>query len=504
MRYKILLAFLLFLSLSSNAYASKLPDSMWNYIQKELPKATQRFDSVIVLNENLMYVPLYPAQRDDREDIKLEYTYPQNKSLKALPEVAIFNNNFVLMKVYRDKTGNFTITKNENLPEKVKLGVMPQDMLVPTGLKVPESLKIIMGNLLIPNKGDNLLITTSDAVLGTSFDDEAGEADIVPINELKNTKAFFANNKNKFVLVYDKGGTKPLYEIKLSGLPSKILAAPVSKFALTMYFGSKSAEIVDLVNERVLTKIEFENIPSDADIDLATQIAYVTSSRANAIYVVDLNSATLAKTVKMDRSPDKIAVSSQDKMLVFNDKTNENIYIMDLFSGDYSIKKIANVPNLSKLLIGNGKIMAVSRTQNKAYMYSINSFEAETPVTLTRELNLAEKPTDAILYNNKAFILCSKDGVINVYDFEQNKMLEPIALDTTGFYSKITVVPEKNNAIVTGLNTKKIILINLDTAKLEKKASSDIDVADVVIIDDKPQVKPIEEKQADDTIDEAI
>ncbi len=141
-------------------------------------------------------------------------------------------------------------------------------------------------------------------------------------------------------------------------------------------------------------------------------------------------------------------------------------------------------------MIKNGRILAISRTLNKAYIYKLNGFEADNPAELTAEQELAEKPTDALIYNNKAFILCSKDGIINVYDFERNKMLEPIVLGAGGFYSKITIIPDKSNAVVTGINTKKIIVIDLENNKLEKKSKSDIDVADLVIIDNKPRVEP--------------
>lgn len=485
-KFSALAAFCLCFLINNQAFASRLPDDTWEFIKKELPNATQRFDSVIILDTNTMYVPLYPAEKSTVDNIKIDYTYPNNQTLKQKPEVVILNNNYVLMKIFKDKKGNFTITKNENLPSEVKLGVMPQDMLVPTGFKIPESLKIIMGDLLIPNRGDNLLITTSDATLS----DDEETADIVPMVEFKDTKTFIANNKTKFVLVYDKGGTAPLYEIKLSGLPNKIIASPKTKFALTMYFGNKTAEIIDLVNERVLTKIDFEDIPTDADIDIVNQIAYVTSARANSIYMVDLNNASLAKTIKSDRAPNKISVSGQDNVLVFNDKNNENIYIMDLKSGTYSIKKIANVKNLSKLLIKNGKIIALSRTLNKGYIYKLNSFESENPAELIAELDLAEKPTDVLVYKDKAFILCSKENILNVYDFAQNKMLEPIALDKNGFYSKITLIPNKSNAVVTGINTKKMIIVDLENNKTEKKAKSEIDIADIVILDKNPPIKP--------------
>lgn len=474
--------------INNQAFASRLPDDTWEFIKKELPNATQRFDSVILLDANTMYVPLYPAEKATVDNIKIDYTYPSNQTLKQKPEVVILNNNYVLMKIFKDKKGNFTITKNENLPNKVKLGVMPQDMLVPTGFKIPESMKIIMGDLLIPNRGDNLLITTSDATLGNSDDEEA--ADIVPMAELKDAKTFIANNKTKFVLVYDKGGTAPLYEIKLSGLPNKIIASPKTKFALTMYFGNKTAEVIDLVNERVLTKIDFEGLPTDADLDITSQIAYVTSAKANSIYMVDLNNASLAKTIKSDRAPNKISVSGPDGALIFSDKNNENIYIMDLKSGTYSIKKIANVKNLSKLLMKNGKIIALSRTLNKGYIYKLNSFESENPAELVSELDLAEKPTDALIYKDKAFILSSKEGVVNIYDFNQNKMLEPISIGSGGFYSKITLIPNKTNAVITGINTKKMVIVDLENNKMEKKAKSDIDIADIVIIDKNPPIKP--------------
>ncbi len=470
----------------NSSEASRLPDDVWSYIRGELPNSTQRFDSVVLLDRVNMYVPLYPAKTDKVDKIAVKYTYPAGKTLKNQPEVVVLNNNFVLLKIYKNSKGNYTITQNENLPKEVKLGVMPQDMIIPTGLEIPESLKIILGNLVIPKRGDNLVITASDSTLGESED--SNDANIVPMAELKHTKAFFATNKSKFILVYDRGGEKPLYEIKLSGLLNQIVASPVSKYALALYFGTKTSEIIDLVNERVLTKIDFENIPTDADFDNANQIAYVTSAKSGSIYMVDLNSASLVKTIKTDRAPNKISVSSPNKLLVFSDKNNENIYLMNLET--YDIKKIDTVLNIGKLIINNDKVIAISRTQNKAFIYQIKHFDDEIPAELISEVRLPEKPTDAVIYKNKLFILSSKAGMITVYDLFQNQMTDTIELDKTGFYSKITPVPNQTNAIITGLNTKKIIMIDLEKATLTKKVTGNINVNELVIIDDKPYAVP--------------
>ena len=73
-------------------------------------------------------------------------------------------------------------------------------------------------------------------------------------------------------------------------------------------------------------------------------------------------------------------------------------------------------------------------------------------------------------------------------------MLEPIGLDSTGFYSKINLIPNKSTAIVSGIGTKKVILIDLNNAKLTRKASTNIDVADIIMVDDKPKAKPVQKE----------
>ena len=170
MKIKTLLITLCLILINQCAMASRLPDDFWTYLQKIYPNSTQRFDSVVVLADGTMYVPLYPAQITEEANLKVEYTYPLNRAPQTKPEVIIFNNNFVLLKLLKDKNGNFAITKNENLPIKVKLGVMPQDMLVPVGFQVPGRIKMILGNLEIPEKNDHLITAATDTKIGGKKD----------------------------------------------------------------------------------------------------------------------------------------------------------------------------------------------------------------------------------------------------------------------------------------------------------------------------------------------
>lgn len=477
MKFKMLLIALCMVIINQTAMASRLPDDFWAYLKKQFPNSTQRFDSLVVLPDGTTYIPLYPAQTNDIKDIKVEYTYPAGRNLASKPEVVIFNNNYVLLRLIKDKNGNFSITKNEDLPLKVKLGVMPQDMLVPVGLQVPESLKLILGDLVIPQKGDNLIIAATDAKLGNV---ETKTGSISPLNELKNKKTMISTDKSKFVLIYNGEAKGSMYELKLNGLPSKILASNKSKFALVMYFGSKTLEIVDLTNERMVSQINLDNTPKDADLDTVNNIAYVASANASSIYMVDLNSAKLTKAIKLEQSPDKIAVSNDGNSLCFTDKNTGKVYSLQSSEGTYTAKYIAEGKNLSRILYRDGKIYTISRTENKLSVYD----EAEG--ILTGEIKLHQKPVDAVFYHNKIYILCADDSIVDVFDTEKQKMADNVVLDNSGFYSKITIIPNQPNALITGIQTKKFLLLNLDKMVISKKQNANIDVSNIIIVDTMP------------------
>lgn len=463
------------------ANASKLPDDFWTYIRSELPNASQRFDSVITLPNGALYIPLYPAMKAETGEIMQEYSYPSNMKLKALPEVAIFNNNFVLLKVFKDKGGNYTLTKNENLPMKVRMGVMPQDMLVPVGLTVPTSLKVVLGDLEVPQKTDGSIALdgddkTSRKQAHAEFGQSSLGVNFVPLNELKSKKIFVSTNASKFLNVYDGASKEALYELKLNSLPSKILASTQTKFALVVYFANKTLEIVDLATERVISKIEIEGTPKDAEIDQLNNLAYVSSAEASAIYVIDLNSAKLVREIKLGQSPNKIAISDNTKSLAFIDHKSQELYSLDL-EGEYISKYIAKTTNVSKVIAGDGKIYTISRTDNKLHVYDVAT------ATLLGEHKISEKPVDALKYGEKIFILCAKNGVMDVYDIVENKIVKTQNLDNNGFYSKITKVPNQANAVITGIGAKKFLLFNLENLNVTRKQPFEVDVSNIIMID---------------------
>lgn len=470
-----------FLLTATCSHASTLPTDMWEYIKQSLPDARQRFDSVIELPSGSLYIPLYPAQEIVNDEIKIEYTYPKTTTLKSLPEVVLFNNNFALMRATKNKNGTYSLTKNENLPLKVRLGIMPQDMLVPAGLELPDSLKILLGDLVIPSKDSGSLALDSEDFMADIDDKKAKnriiKKNIKPIPELKNKKLFIGQNNSKFIAVYDIAKSDTIYELKLQGLPSKIVSSNKTKFAIVLYFLNKNADIIDLQDERIIAHIDFDDVAKDVVLDEEKNIAYISLPAAKKIYVVSMDSGRLEKEIKLNQSPDKLAISKNNKLLGFIDAGTQDIYTMDLASEDLVVRKIASTENISKIILGEDKIYAISRTANLLRAYSL------ADCSLADEELLSEKPIDVVMFEDKIYILCAKNGYINTYDTLKGEVIKTTELDNRGFYTKISKIPNTNFAFITGVDTKNFIYFNLETSEIVTKRQLNHDTHHVIMVD---------------------
>ena len=143
-KFLLLLIVLLFSSIT--VFAAKIPDDVKAYIEETVPGTDIRFDGVIILPDNTIYLPLYPSLFTDINKLTIKQSFPDGKGLAQKPDILIFNNDFVLMRVFSDGNGHKTVLHLQNPPLQVRTGLLPQDMLVPSGLVLPENIKGIVGN----------------------------------------------------------------------------------------------------------------------------------------------------------------------------------------------------------------------------------------------------------------------------------------------------------------------------------------------------------------------
>lgn len=478
---KIPMLFLLFVLFCFNnaASASKLPNDVWNYVKSNLPEAQQRFDSVVTLKNDVMYIPLTPPSVTSVESIQVEYTYPEKQTFKNYPEVVLLNNGYSFLKVVKDTDGNYTLTKKDDLPLKVRLGIMPQDMLTPIGLKMPESLKLTLGDILIPTKEEKALAyrDSSSPKEKNPYAPTVAHNEFIQTAEFKNKKILINPKNSKFFEVYNETSKKPLYELKLSSMPLKVLVSEKSNVALVLYWSGKEVEIIDLKDENSISKIELDSNATDVVLNQKDNIAYVTSQNAGKIYCIDLNSMQLTKVIRLDQRPSKVSYSEIDDSISFYDEFSSKVYNVTKNKDDFIVQPMGNVNNLSKILSDVANIYAISRTDNQLYVFD----KGQSKLINTVELD--KKPTDAVLYQTKLFIICSKEGYINVYDTIENKIVSREQVAKEGFYSKLTLIPNEKNILITGINSKNYLIYDIDKMKLSKTQTSYIDISNIIILD---------------------
>ncbi len=482
---KIVLFLLFFIFSSSVSFASKLPNDVWKFVKNNLPSAQQRFDSVITLSNDVMYIPLTPPSLTEVETIKIDYTYPNNKTLKDLPEVVLLNNGYSLLKVVKDKEGNYSLTKQDELPIKVRLGLMPQDMLTPVGLKMPDSLKLTLGDLLIPSKEETTLTLKKEEKekINNPYSPAIKRDEFILSAELKDKKALINSKNSKFLAVYDNTSKNPLYELKLSSMPLKIVTSEKSQVALVLYWTAKKLEIIDLKDERIVKEIPIDASASDVVLDKQENFAYVASQGAKAIYIIDLSAMELKKVIKLDQKPSKIAYCDVDKSISFYDEYSSKVYNVTQSGLEYIVQPVGEAQNVSLILSDVANIYAISRTKAELYIYD------KTQAKFLSSIMLDKKPVDAIRVKTKIYILCSQNGFLDVYDTTENKLVSREQIAKEGFYSKITLIPDKKSIMISGINTKDYILYDLETMKVTSTQESYVDVSNIIFTDKELKVE---------------
>ena len=295
---KLLLILGILLICGSNVFAAKIPDDVKGYIEQEIPNADIRFDGVIILPSNTVYLPLFPSLFSDIKTLKIKETYPSGLSLRQEPDIVIFNNDFVLMKLLTDGQGHRTVLHQVNPPLEVRTGLLPQDMLVPSGLIIPENIKGIIGNLKVDTKNEDVIRVNKD----DSFEDflknsEPAHHQAV-VSQLKDKIVYVTTNYSKNIQVVEPSHTTPSYSLAQKSIPVDVKAVNDGKFLLVTSYDRPFIDVVSVADSRFIKQISLGSNPEQILLDEKQNRAYITSPSASTIFVVDLNTMCLIQKIK--------------------------------------------------------------------------------------------------------------------------------------------------------------------------------------------------------------
>ena len=518
MRIKTLIICLLILITGLiKAEATQLPKEMKAFLQQQKMIPSIRYDGLVVYGHDVMYIPVIPAYPQKVDTLKIVKTYPENQTLDSLPDIVVFNNNYSFIKVYRTGDNTLGVKTINDLPEVIKTGLIPQDIMVPRGLTFPENLTGILGDVQIPligsAKSPTFVSGRKPAPLPTGKRVLSVKKENVP-NELKN-KLFFVNNfQTEFLEVFSSTVSEPLYSLKTSGVMKDVKPVLDGKYLLAATNNQNNIDVIDVENEYVSKHIDLTANPSEIAVDTTHGKAYVASTMDESLFVIDLATMSMKEKIQLVGAPQRLSISADGNKIAYVDMKTSNIYILDL-ANDYSNKLITNYPNTSKIILGNNVLYAISRTEPKLRIINFDLYqdnktaktrmdrkrdkikkeenkkqEAESATndiysgfdfidtkkeeeslqnmkmysTSIKEVEIGQKPVDMYSYNSNIYVLCASDNTVYSYNIA-NGEIKSEKLPIEGFSKAFSHVPNSNLAIITNMSDLKYVVYNMDTEK---------------------------------------
>ncbi|MBQ8887639.1 MAG: hypothetical protein IJY61_08070 [Candidatus Gastranaerophilales bacterium] len=517
----ILLCFILLLTGLMSAEATQLPKEVKSFLQTQKNVPSVRFDGIVVYNSDVMYLPIIPAYPKDVEKLNIIKTYPENQSMDNLPDMVLFNNNYALLKVIRTGENTLSIRDIPNMPVEIKTGTLPQDIVVPRGLVLPETYAGILGDVKVPligsAKTSTFVTTRKSAPLPSGKRIADTEKYTIP-NALKD-KLYFVNNfQTEYLQVYSSSISEPLYSLKTSGVMKDVKPAVGGKYLLAATQGKKNIDVIDVINEYVAKTIDLTAVPSEIVVDDSRGKAYVASAQEEALFVIDLSTMSIKEKIQLVGAPQRLSVSKDGNKIAYVDIKTSNIYVLDL-ANEYANKLVTKYPNATKLIINSNKLYLISRInpqlrivyfdlyqdteitktkkdkkreqqrkeENKKqnvdsitediYSADFDDFDAEnmetadsllkdvkTYSTSIKDINIGKKPIDLYLRDENLYVLCAGDNTVYSYNVNNDKLTSE-ELPVGGFSKAFSPVPNSNLAVITNMADLKYVVYDMDRNK---------------------------------------
>lgn len=456
------------------SFAAKIPNEVSEYITKAIPGTDIRFDGVIILPDNTLYLPLYPSLFSDIKKLEIKESFPANQDFKQKPDIVIFNNDFVLMKVLSDGEGHKTVRRLQNPPLQIRTGLLPQDMLVPSGLILPENIKGVIGNLKIDTKNEDIIKLTTKESYEEFIANTENISNPELIAPLKNKTLFMTTNYSKNIQVSDPADISPDYSLAQKSIPIDIKAVKNGKFLLVTAYERPFIDIISVADSRFIKQINLGSFPEEIVLDEANNKAYITSPKASIIYVVDLNTMTLAQKIRINGHCEKLLLT-EDKIF-YVDKLKSEIWSIEVKNG-YALKNIGTFPNISAIAFKDNQLYLASRTKSRIAVVDYIT------MGLISEFTTVNKPVALLNYNDSLYVLGAQNNKIQKLNINNGKLLDTINLQEGGFSTKINKIENTNFAVITDVKLNTYTLFDLSKGKILKTYTTTVPLNNVIIAD---------------------
>lgn len=460
----------------TSAFGANFPQDMQNFLKKSIPDVDIRFDGVIICPDGIVYLPLYPASMKKPDKIEVAQTYPEKASLGSRPDVIILNNDYVLLKVIPAPDGKKTIKRFDKPPIVIKTGILPQDMLVPKGLIIPENMKGIVGNLKIELEQDPDIKVTPSSLLSARFDSNNKNfkklANTSTIGCLKDKSLYMVSAYSKNISVVQGEQLKASYALAQNSTPIDCKITKDNKFLFVTTYDSTLVNVISIADDRIIKQFDLTAHAGEILIDDETNTAYVMAPSTSTINVIDINKMVLTKRIKVNGRCEKPVL--YNNTIVYLDKLSDTVWSVEL-GGDYTLKNFGQFPNISKVLYQDGLILLSSRTKNRVAVINYNSKK------LISEFEVVEKPIDMIVCNHLLYVLGAAKNEVQIFSMNNLEPITTIKVSNEGFATKFCPIKGTNLLIITDTKLSHYTIFDTDKNTVVKINSTEIPVNNILV-----------------------
>lgn len=474
---KKLLGIILGLCLTvTTVLAANFPQDFQNYLKKNIPDIDIRFDGMVICPDGAVYLPLYPSSMKKPEKIEVTETYPKNASLASRPNVIMFNNDYVLLKLIPMGNGKKTVMRFDKPPVLIKTGMLPQDMLVPKGLVIPENIKAIVGNLNVEVSPEIDIKVKPNSLLSARTNESNKNfkrlSNTATVNQLRDKSLYMVSAYTKNISVVSGEHLRAEYALAQSSTPIDAKLTKDNKFLLVTSYDNTLVNVISLSDDRIIKQLDLTYQGGEILMDYDGNKAYITCPDASTIFVLDIAKMSLVKKIKVNGRCEKPVL--YNNTLVYLDKLSDTIWAMEL-NDKYQLRNLGKFPNISKILYENGVIFLSSRTKNRVAVLNY-----ETKQLLT-EFEVIEKPVDMTIQNGLLYVLGAGKNEVQIFD---TKTLEPLGIvkvSDEGFATRFCHIPDSSLLIITDTKLSHYVIFDTDKNKVVKVNSTELPVNNIVI-----------------------
>ena len=469
---KLLLALFMCILTSGAAFSVEVPKDIQDFVNKTFPQTNFRFDGAIILPDNTMYLPVFPSKEESVGSVEIKSTYPKGQTLAQKPDMVILNNKYTLLKVI-NTNGKKTVLNMVNPPDELQSGLLPQDIMLPKGLVFPESLKGIIGDIDVG--------MTEETGLRIVNPKARKAGDTVPVEQLKNKSFYIASGINKNIQVVDSDSKVADFALEQDGVINDMKGWN-GKYLLVTYFDSTIMNIISLMDEKVIKKVNFDTTPEQIVVDKENKVAYISSGTDSSIYVFSLETMTLKRQLKINGLCEKLSLSADGTKIFYVDRNKNDIWAIEL-DNNYKLKNIGMFPNISEIAYVNGKIYVVSRTKNRLAIVDYETME------LIKELEVCEKPVDLYVNGDELYILGAQDNILEILDTNDDVITGKLYLNTNSFATNITPIDDTSMVMVTNARSGMYSVVDTEYKDIVKTSPLDVPVRTIVVLDKVKTIK---------------